>query len=159
MAKVYPAPREGFGGADGKRLSPRTNTLLGAFAIVMGSGLLAAPAWAGDPVSDQVERARMQRKLVETPGVEPDHSPGTALPPARLEVERLEGEQRQGIVIDNDQRWRRLLGEQAGSRNAPSDDPGARPIRDLLDSRFEDAQELHRRIQRQDLEYRLQRDR
>ena len=121
-------------------------------------GLTALPCLAGDPVSDQVERAQMLRKLAEPPAAAA-REPGAVLPPARLEVEQLEGEQRQGVVIDNDQRWRRLLGEQARSRNAPTEEPGARSVRSMRDSRFEDAQELSRRIQRQDLEYRLQLDR
>jgi hypothetical protein len=136
--------------AKGKRLSSGTNTRWGAVGLALWPGLLASLGWAGDPVSDQIERAQMLRKLAETPTAA---EPRAVLPPARLEIEQAEQEQRREVVIDNDQRWRKLLGEQARSRNAPSAGSGEQAIRSLLDSRFEDAQELSRRIQRQDLEY------
>jgi hypothetical protein len=155
LTKVCRARPKALQSANGKRLSSGTNTRWGAVGLALWPGLLASLGWAGDPVSDQIERAQMLRKLAETPtAVEPR----AVLPPARLEIEQAEQEQRREVVIDNDQRWRKLLGEQARARNAPSAEPGARPIRSLLDSRFEDAQELSRRIQRQDLEYRLQLD-
>ncbi|MGH8632008.1 MAG: hypothetical protein ACREU7_14770 [Burkholderiales bacterium] len=126
--------------------------------VGLWSGLLTSSSWGGDPASDQIERARVLRELAESSAAAATE-PRVVLPPAGLEIEQLKQEQDQAVVTDNNRRWRKLLGEQARVRNLPAEEPGARQIRSLLDGRTQDAQELHRRIQRQDLEYRLQRDR
>jgi hypothetical protein len=77
--------------------------------------------------------------------------------PDRPEAARLEAAQEQAVTIDNDLRWRNLLADQVRERNASEAHQGAARIRSLLDRRADDARDLHQRIQRQDLESRLQR--
>ena len=124
---------------------------------LLSAGLLS-PSYGGDPLSEQVERARVLREMGETPPAT-DGDGRTVLPPARLETEQLDATQEQAVTIEKDQRWRNLLGDQARERNVPEPEPGSAQIRSLQDGRAQDAQELHRKIERQDLEYRMQRNR
>lgn len=125
--------------------------------MVLLSAGLASSSYGGDPTSEQIERARVLRELGEIPPAA-DGDGRAVLPPARIEIEKLEGTQEQEATIENDQRWRNLLGDQARERNVPNPVPGAAQIRSLQDGRAQDAQDLHRRIERQDLEYRLKRN-
>ncbi len=122
------------------------------------SALLASLSWGGDPASAQIERARVLREMAET-SVAAAIGPRPVLAPARLEAEQLRVRQNRALANDNEVRWRRLLGEQARSSNLPSDEPGAVQIRSLVDGRLQETQNLHRRIQWQDMEHRLKRDR
>lgn len=129
---------------------------ISAVVVLLSAGL-ASSSYGGDPTSEQIERARVLRELGEIPPAA-DGDGRAVLPPARIEIEKLEGTQEQEATIENDQRWRNLLGDQARERNVPNPVPGAAQIRSLQDGRAQDAQDLHRRIERQDLEYRLKRN-
>jgi hypothetical protein len=119
---------------------------------------LAAASHGADPGAEQIERARVLREMSETsPPARDETRP--VLPPARLEIEQQDAAQEQAVTIENDLRWRQLLGDQARERNLPGPTPGAAQIRSQQHGRAQDAQELHFRIQQKDLEYRLQRSR
>lgn len=122
----------------------------------MGLIGLGPQTCGADAASEQIERARVLRELAESSP--PLRGDGRRVPqPERPEAGQLDAAQEQAVIIDSDLRWRNLLADQARERNAPEAHQGAARIRPLLDRRGQDARDLHQRIQRQDLESRLQR--
>jgi len=82
--------------------------------------------------------------------------PRPSLPPARLDAVPVEGAQKMEDAAHQDARWHRLLEHQSREANLPDPQPGSVPIRNLLENRSDQAYDLWRKIQNQELQYRLQ---
>lgn len=119
------------------------------------TAVFASALPAADPTAQQIERAQVLREMDEAQ-VKRDAEPRLSLPPASLDAKQNEAAQKAQDAAHRDARWRTLLENQSREANLPDPQPGSAPVRSLLDSRGEQAYELQRKIQNQDLQYRLQ---
>jgi hypothetical protein len=117
-------------------------------AALVCAVVVAPVAHADGLLSLQIERAFAARALEEAPAREAVIE-RSVLPPARLEDQPPPSIPAPEAALQQDSRWRNLLGEQMREKNLP--DPGrGTNIRNLQDARTDNARALQQRIQAQD---------